>query len=94
MIFNIILLVILATSLIIVLLIVVKKLSLVAAVELDVTTKQQAETKKHLLQQKFRRDCQAWKCRLGSFLKQMGRIIKFVRIKIFPPKNPPQTQNP
>jgi len=90
MIFNIILFVILVISLVIILLIVVKKLSLVAAVEFDAAIQQQAKTKKNLLQQKFRRDCQLLKRKLGSFLKQVGRVIKFIWIKCFPPKNQPQ----
>jgi|GEM_PF-1944112 len=90
MILNIILLVILVVSLVIVLLIVVKKLSLVAAVEFDAAVQQQAETKKNLLQQKFRRDCQTWKCQLQSFFKRVGQVIKLLWGKIFLPKNPPQ----
>lgn len=93
MILNIILLVVLVVSLVIILLIVVKKLSLVAAVEFDATIQQQTETKKNLLQQKFRRDCQTWKCKAQAFFKQVGQAIKFIWIKIFSPKsskNPPQ----
>lgn len=93
MIFNIILLIILVVSLITVLLIVVKKLSLVATVEFDAAIQQQAKTKKNLLQQKFRRDCQVWKCKTQVFFRQAGQVTKSVWIKIFPhksPKYPPQ----
>lgn len=90
MIFNIILLIILVISLVIILLIVVKKLSLVAAVEFDAAIQQQAKTKKNLLQQKFRRDCQLLKRKLGSFLKRADRVIKFLWNRVSPPKNPPR----
>jgi len=91
MIFNIILLIILVTSLIIILLIVFKKLSLVAAVELDAMSQQQAEIKRSLLQQKFRRESQLFARKLGMFLKQAGKTIRSWWVKIFLHKNKPQT---
>ncbi len=76
MIINIILLVIFLVCLAIVVVVLWKKLSLAAAVNPDPNVQQQLEIKKNLLQQKFRRDCQLWWCKIKNFISFCCTAIK------------------